>query len=117
MCPADQYSFFQRINLGIGAKIFAELGFLADEKKFNPTDDWLSITGKLESPDFKFEITKWHLNSIETCKKYNSVIMFTDDFQNTNEIILSVECPGCTGTGYKAVSYTHLDVYKRQWHH
>lgn len=88
-------------DLGIGAKIFAELGFLADEKKFNPTDDWLSITGKLESPDFKFEITKWHLNSIETCKKYNSVIMFTDDFQNTNEIILSVECPGCTGTGYK----------------
>lgn len=88
-------------DAGIGAKIFAELSFLADEKKFNPTDDWLSATGKLESPDFKYAITKWHLDNMNTCDKYNSVLMFTENLQTNNEIVLSVDCPGCKGTGFK----------------
>lgn len=88
-------------DLGIGAKVFAELSFLADEKSFNPTDEWINATGKLESPDLKFEITKWHLDNINTCDKYNSVLMFTENLQSDNEIALSVDCPGCTGSGFK----------------
>lgn len=88
-------------NLGIGAKLFAELSFLANENSYNPSDEWINASGKLESPDFKFEITKWHLDNMNTCDKYNEVVMFTDNLETNNEIVLSVDCPGCTGSGFK----------------
>ena len=75
-------------EFGIGANAFAELTFLAN----------IGLT--LSSPDLKFAIKKWHIGDIQTCTKYGSVDMFTDNFQSTNQIYLDVVCPGCAGNGF-----------------
>jgi uncharacterized protein (TIGR02145 family) len=84
---------------GIGAKVFAELSFLNNETPSGNTG-WINLAGKLESPDLKFDMLKWHHGNLNTCTKYGGVSMYIDDFQNTNQLLLDVNCPGCTGDGF-----------------
>ena len=86
-------------NAGIGAKVFAELSFLNNESE-SGTTGWINLSSKLESPDLKFDIKKWNPGNLNTCTRYGYVNMYIDDFQNSNQILLDVNCPGCTGSGY-----------------
>ncbi len=87
-------------DLGIGGKGFAEIGFLVDSTSLINPGNWLGITSKIETPEVRARFTTWHIGDMETCDQYNSVIMFLDNFQNTNEILLTVDCPGCGNNGY-----------------
>ena len=87
--------------VGVGAKAFAELSFLGSEGVLG-NSGWVSLSGKLESPEFKDDIRKWNIGNMNTCLKYNSVEMYVDNFETTNEIFLTVDCPGCMGNGFLA---------------
>jgi uncharacterized protein (TIGR02145 family) len=90
-------------DLGVGAKFFAELSFLSDPETWSGSlDEWINLTGTLESPDFKSEITKWNLGVTETCSRFTKAALDAADFQQTNQISLDVACNGCGGTGYLA---------------
>lgn len=86
-------------NAGVGAKVFAELSFLNNESE-SGTTGWINLSGKLESSDLKFDIKKWNPGNLNTCTKYQYVNMYIDDFQSTNQVLLDVNCPGCTGSGF-----------------
>jgi len=89
-------------DLGVGTKFFAELAFLSETESWSGASEWINLTGTLESPDFKSEITKWNLGVTETCARFNKAALDAANFQQTNQISLDVACNGCGGTGYLA---------------